>query len=305
MLSSNSASELPYREITIPVPWGHIAGKEWGNTGGHRVLGIHGWQDNCGTFDLVAPHLPKHLHFVAIDLPGHGFSSHIPSGFFYDMVSYVSYIRRVILHLKWDDFSILGHSLGAMVGLGYSSCYPTELRKLVCLDVIRPYMMPLSSLPSFVAKRLDQMIKYEAMGSTKDDAPRSYDVDELIPKLLESTEDFMTEESARILLKRGTRPVDGSRVVLTRDRKLRFSLPIATDEQLWVLGENLRCDLLLVLASNGIRRRYFKDLVEETLDTYKKNTRTFKVVEVEGTHHVHLNNPERVIPILQDYFSNN
>ena len=43
----------------------------------HKVLGLHGWMDNCGTWDLIAPMLPlSEIDFLAIDLPGHGLSSH-------------------------------------------------------------------------------------------------------------------------------------------------------------------------------------------------------------------------------------
>ncbi|KAG8302741.1 hypothetical protein J6590_025016 [Homalodisca vitripennis] len=65
-------------EIKIPVPWGHISGKWWGPQDKNPVIAIHGWQDNAGTFDNLAPLLPADVPFLCIDLPGHGFSSHLP-----------------------------------------------------------------------------------------------------------------------------------------------------------------------------------------------------------------------------------
>ncbi|KAF4532370.1 hypothetical protein B566_EDAN003674 [Ephemera danica] len=39
---------------------------------------MHGWQDNAATFDPLLAMLPSSLSVLAIDVPGHGFSSHYP-----------------------------------------------------------------------------------------------------------------------------------------------------------------------------------------------------------------------------------
>lgn len=46
-------------ELSIPVPWGEIRGKVWGPDHGRPVLCLHGWADNCGTFNTLIPLLPK------------------------------------------------------------------------------------------------------------------------------------------------------------------------------------------------------------------------------------------------------
>ena len=63
-----------------------FVGKAWGDPSGFPVLGLHGWMDNAGTFDKLAPLLLKSLFFVAVEMPGHGFSSHYPSGMPYHFV---------------------------------------------------------------------------------------------------------------------------------------------------------------------------------------------------------------------------
>ncbi|CAG7820504.1 unnamed protein product, partial [Allacma fusca] len=75
-----------WEEIRVPVPWGHVAGKAWGNKNGLPVLGIHGFLDNAGTFDTIAPLLLDSLYFVTLDLPGHGLSSRLPSGISYNIL---------------------------------------------------------------------------------------------------------------------------------------------------------------------------------------------------------------------------
>jgi pimeloyl-ACP methyl ester carboxylesterase len=69
--------------VKIRFPWGFICGKWWGPKDIRPIVALHGWQDNCGTFDTLAPLLPKNVSLLAIDLPGHGLSSRVPDGMAY------------------------------------------------------------------------------------------------------------------------------------------------------------------------------------------------------------------------------
>ena len=46
-------------ELRIPVPYGHIAGKAWGDPSGKPLLALHGWLDNAGTHDHLVPLLSE------------------------------------------------------------------------------------------------------------------------------------------------------------------------------------------------------------------------------------------------------
>ncbi len=43
----------------MTVPWGEMRGQVWGPSNGRPVLCLHGWADNCGTFNTLIPLLPK------------------------------------------------------------------------------------------------------------------------------------------------------------------------------------------------------------------------------------------------------
>ena len=64
MLIRNVIRSMAAKDIKIPVPWGHIAGKEWGSSSGEPWIALHGWLDNCGSFDTLIPHFPEDKHRI-------------------------------------------------------------------------------------------------------------------------------------------------------------------------------------------------------------------------------------------------
>lgn len=41
--------------VSVPVAWGDIRGKAWGCDSRQPVLAVHGWLDNAGSYDNLAP----------------------------------------------------------------------------------------------------------------------------------------------------------------------------------------------------------------------------------------------------------
>ena len=75
------------------------------------------------------------------------------------------------------------------------------------------------------------------------------------------------------------------------------------EEQRKLVREGLRCHLKIVKARQG---PLYEDaeLLEEFKTYYKEQCKSFEYDEsVEGTHHFHMHNPERVAPIINEYFS--
>jgi len=65
-----NGSSAQFKEITIPVPWGHLAVKVWGSENDNPILALHGWQDNAGTFDRLIPLLSPDHYIVCLDFSG-------------------------------------------------------------------------------------------------------------------------------------------------------------------------------------------------------------------------------------------
>lgn len=138
------------KEIKIPVPWGHMSGnlngimvkenitfyvlfsiaKIWGTDDGDPVLALHGWQDNAGSFDTLAPLIPLNFQLVCLEFcgnknfvrvewflkfekknpfKGHGLTSHYPPGMFFTYFDHVCHVKIVADYFKWTKFTIIGH----------------------------------------------------------------------------------------------------------------------------------------------------------------------------------------------------
>lgn len=73
-------------------------------------------------------------------------------------------------------------------------------------------------------------------------------------------------------------------------------------EESFKLLENIRCHNLLIKASEG---PWFQpeDTAKQTLEIYKKHCASFKFMEVEGNHFLHLNEPEKVIDAVNQFLA--
>ncbi|PNJ37378.1 SERHL2 isoform 9, partial [Pongo abelii] len=99
-----------------------------------------------------------------MDFGGHGLSSHYSPGVPYNLQTFVSEIRRVVAALKWNRFSILGHSFGGVVGATFSCTFPEMVDKLTLLDTL---LFPLESnemenLLTYKRRAIEHMLQIEA-----------------------------------------------------------------------------------------------------------------------------------------------
>jgi pimeloyl-ACP methyl ester carboxylesterase len=95
------------------------------------------------TFDslipLILPSLQEEYFFLAIDLPGHGFSSHFPPGMIYQVPDILVLISRIIKHYNWSNINYMGHSLGAILGFIFTGTNPGVIERYVSLPKFTIY----------------------------------------------------------------------------------------------------------------------------------------------------------------------
>ncbi len=115
------------------------------------LLALHGWLDNAASFSPLASHF-EHRRLIALDLPGHGHSDHLPSSRFvhYHFADSVQVVLAAATALGLDTFDLLGHSMGAGIGSLVAAAAPGRVRRLALIEGLGPLPdMPDSTLQRF------------------------------------------------------------------------------------------------------------------------------------------------------------
>lgn len=91
-----------------------ILGHKLLGTGPIRVLLIHDWFSDCSSFKPALPYLnTEKFSYAFVDLRGYGLSKSLSGE--YTLNEAASDILNLADQLKWDEFHIVGHSMGGMI----------------------------------------------------------------------------------------------------------------------------------------------------------------------------------------------
>jgi pimeloyl-ACP methyl ester carboxylesterase len=104
---------------------------EWEGRG-KTILCIHGITANCRCWDVIAEVLSPRHRILAMDLRGRGHSEAPASG--YSIEHHCKDILAILDDLGVDNAVIMGHSLGAFIGLVFAAEYPDRVNRLILVD---------------------------------------------------------------------------------------------------------------------------------------------------------------------------
>ncbi|XP_071630610.1 probable serine hydrolase isoform X1 [Temnothorax longispinosus] len=301
--ATNGYKKGDVKEVEIPVPWGHIRGKWWGPSELQPILALHGRQDNAGSFDALMPLLSDDVSVLCLDMPGHGLSSHYPkSQFYYVYWDGVIFLRRIIKHFKWNKVRLLGHSLGGAISFLYAASYPNEVDALISLDIVSPSTMDIKKTAPLTGDYIDRFLKYELL--TLDSVP-CYDYDEMLEIVEQAYGGSITKKGAEILMKRGMQQAyKKDKYYFSRDPRLKVSLlGMLSLDLVLEYASQIKCAYLNIRAVPGMKFEQPENY-QKVLDVIKLGARKFEYHEVKGTHHVHLNEPEIIAPIITNFLQN-
>ena len=144
---------IALQDTTIDIPLGRLHALRGGREGAPKVLALHGWLDNAASFVPLAAHLDD-IELVALDLPGHGRSAHLPAGGHYTFEVAVHHVLDVADALGWQRFRLLGHSMGAGIASLVAAAAPERIDRLVCIEALGG----LSDTPDHTAQRMRESV---------------------------------------------------------------------------------------------------------------------------------------------------
>ena len=99
---------------------------------GKTVFCVHGISASCRCWDNVAEALTPQHSVLAMDLRGRGLSEKPASG--YSISHHCRDIHGLLKHEKIDQVVMLGHSLGALIGLEFAAKFSETVDRLILVD---------------------------------------------------------------------------------------------------------------------------------------------------------------------------
>jgi pimeloyl-ACP methyl ester carboxylesterase len=273
---------LEVRERSFVLPALTLAAREWGNAGERPVIALHGWLDNAGSFDRLAP-LLEGCHLIALDAAGHGLSGNRSPDSGYNIWQDLTDLVEVAEQLGWERFSLLGHSRGAAVASLFAGTFPDRVERLVLVEGGLPIMSEARAAP----ENLAQAIQKSRELRTKSGRIFSAREQAIVERARGFSE--VSEEAAEVLAVRSLREVEGgwqwhadqrlkagSEVRLTREIVAEFLGRIEAPVQMFLAEQ-----------SPFSQRPVFLDMLEFFVD--------LELHRFPGRHHFHLEGAEAAI----------
>lgn len=253
-----------------------------------RVLALHGWLDNAASFIPLAAHLPP-LDLVAIDLPGHGRSMHLPAGGIYTMEAAVHAVLDAADALGWQRFALLGHSMGAGIASVLAAAVPERIERAVFIEALGA----LPERPERTASRLRESVA--ATRAVNGERLRVFaDMQPAIAARMRAN--ALSEATAALLVERGVRSVSGGYVWSSDPRLLAPTFLRPTDAQVEDIVRGITCPALVLFAEpaqpylpDPVRRRYAACLPDGRLHV------------LPGSHHLHMEAPAEIAALMAHF----
>lgn len=277
-------------ELSLPGRVCPLSALRWNAGAQHRILALHGWLDNAMSFAPLAAHMPG-CELVAIDLPGHGRSGHLPAGTWYHFIDYLADAIDALDGLGWERANVLGHSLGGAVASTLAAAMPQRIERLLLIEALGPLAVApgksLDSLRHGIAERRTAGDKRKRLIPT---------VETAVAARMQATP--MAHISARLLVERNLTQVDGG-YEWSSDPRLRLSTPARISEahvQEWLAG--IEAPTLLIAADQ--HPAYF--------DPATRGARLAMLPDAHvrilpGHHHLHMDTPEAVAAELRAFLN--
>lgn len=243
------------------------------------ILFVHGYLDNANSFVPILPFF-KSYDCVAIDLAGHGRSSHRSADAHYHLSDYVYDLYCIVNESNWSTITLVGHSLGGIVSTMFAACFPELVNRLILIESLGPLTekenTSVFQLRDSMLSRVSANKPIKPPGSLK----------RLVEARMKVSN--MSEANAELIMRRNTESLAHGLQWRT-DKRLRTKSPMRlTENQAADVLKNIQCPVHLVLGDKGF------DKIKNMLSVRQRLIQNFSYTTESGGHHVHMDSPEQV-----------
>ncbi|MAD65860.1 MAG: alpha/beta hydrolase [Porticoccaceae bacterium] len=278
------------RERNFEVNGLTLTAKEWGRSGSIPVIALHGWLDNAATYDRMLPFM-ENLHVIALDLAGHGRSSHRSMDSSYDIWIDIGEVIAVADQMGWERFALLGHSRGAVISGLIAGTFPDRITQVALIDGYVPMPHDADNAAKQVMKAIRENKRFGGASPTHfPDFDRAIQarVNGFVPLQL---------EAATLLANRGV--AEGPRgYYWANDQRLKAASFVKfSKEHLEGFFTAIIARVLLIQAENSA---FSPDRQQSELFGWVPH---MQIQKMPGSHHLHLEDEaEQVAKTIQEFF---
>jgi len=270
------------KEFSLEVNGLDIAIIEYGDNKNPTLIALHGWLDNAASFALLAELLPNY-HIIAIDLVGHGHSSHRGLNQPYYIWDNVMDLYLILQELNIEKADLLGHSMGASIVMLFAACFAEKVDKLILIEGFAPLSYPADKLPNLMAEAIQDRAKFIAKASAvKPSSVKSQRIKsfELLVKARMNSLFSVTEQAAKLLVARGAKLVNESYSWRSDSALMLPSIQRMSEEQIIAFLTSLKADTYIYLGDSGLSNNKWQE--------YFNHIPCKQVKVFSGNHHLHM-----------------
>lgn len=248
---------------------------DWGNPAAPTLLLVHGGEDHCRSWDWIAQRFRSDWHVVALDLRGHGDSDWSNSGD-YSIAGYLSDVATMVEHL--GPLTLVGHSLGGIVGLRYAGLFPEQVRSVVSIEGVghSPQVLQQRHALSTADALRHWLAERNRLGARNE---RTLSSLQLACDRLHARNPYLTKDQAWHLTRHAVRMRADGRLSWKFDYRVRARVPYDLSlEEVASLWARITCPTLLIWGTRS-------PLTNPAEDGRLSHFRHARIESVEGAGH--------------------
>ncbi|GLQ48185.1 alpha/beta hydrolase [Dyella lipolytica] len=258
-----------------------LTAQVWGEPDAPPLLALHGWLDNAGSYAFLAPILVRRWRVIALELPGHGHSGHLPAGAGYHFLDYVGAVLAAADALGLERYTLLGHSLGAGIASLVAAAAPQRVERLCLIEGLGP-------LGDDGTHTLQRFRDAFAAPTTNGKSMRIFrNIDQAISA--RTLASGLRADLARPIVERGLIETENGWRWRSDSRLTRPSPARLAEDQVRALIAGIDAPTTLLLANPMTPY-----LPTPLMQARANKVRQIAVTHMDGGHHLHLEHPEAV-----------
>ena len=269
-------SKTTSKELVFEFAGLKLAAQQWGKPTGHPVIALHGWLDNSGSFNAIAP-LLENINLIALDMAGHGKSDFRSADASYNIWKDVPELFAVADQLGWDTFSLLAHSRGAIVSEIAAGTFPDRIERMVLIDTLGSLAVEPGETPQQLARATSQRLN-----ASVQQARRHSTLDKAIASRTNGFTSLSVEASGQLALRGVTETEQG--FYWHADQRLKAASDLKmTTAQFNAFVKRIDCPVLLCMGEDGLKKTH-----PQFVTSLAPLIADCREVEFPGGHHLHM-----------------